>query len=143
MISVEYSELFSILRTHGENLKDCKTLLKYILIKKEFNFSENAEIYLTDPLRNFSTRLYQRWCKSSCTYDIFMKQKSRLRTPFYFPKESLNATSIDRQLCEPSTSTNLEQKQNDRSYKRKPFIDLSEKQKRRRTTSLMTKNIVY
>lgn len=57
---IEYYELFSILRTHGENLKDYKNLLKHILIKKEFNFSENAKIHLTDPLRKFSFHLYER-----------------------------------------------------------------------------------
>lgn len=111
MCSIKYSELFSILRTHDKNLKDYRTLLKYILLKKEFNFSENAEIYLTEPLRNFSIRLYQGWCKSNRTYKIFMEQnESWLQTPFYFPKESLSATSAFIKLCEPSTSINLKQR---------------------------------
>lgn len=141
-MSIKYSELFSILQMHGENFKDYKTLLKCVLLKKEFNFFENAELYLTTSLKNFSTYLYKRWCKSKRTHNVFMKQnESWLQTLFYFPEESLNASLLDRQ-CEPSTSTNLKQKPNDYSYKRKSFLDLSEKQKRRRSTSLMSKYTV-
>lgn len=68
MNSIEYSELFSILRSLGENLKDYRTLLKHILMKKEFDFSANAKTHLTEPLRIFSFHLYERWCKSNRIY---------------------------------------------------------------------------
>lgn len=61
---------------------------------------------------------------------------------FQFPKESLNATSVDKQSCQLSTSKILEQTQNNRSYKRKSLLDLSDKQTRRRTELLVTENTI-
>lgn len=141
MSFVEYFELFSILHSHSANLNDYKTLLKYIKLKKEFNFSEHADIYLTNPLRKFTFHLYERWRKSNRTYETFIKKYELwLQTPFYFPKECLCPSSPSKKLDKPSTSTVLRKKQKNRSYKQKSFLDLSDKQKRRRTTSLVAQN---
>lgn len=143
MNSIEYSELFSILRTHGENLKDYRTLLKHILMKKEFNFSANAETHLTEPLRKFSFHLYERWCKSNRIYANFTKRNEIwLRTVFRFPEEALITISAEIEPIQQSASENIKQGQDVSSSKRKSFSILSDRQKRRRTELLRAENTI-
>lgn len=145
MNSIVYFELFSILRTHGENLKDYRTLLKHILVKNEFNFSASAEKHLTEPLRKFSCHLYERWCKSNRIYADFIKRNdSWLRTTFRFPEEALITISAETEPFEPepSTSVNIKQRQDVSFSKRKSFSNLSDRQKRRRTELLRAENTI-
>lgn len=102
------------------------------MVRKNFNFSEEAEKYLDEPLRKFSYHLYE-WHKSNHVYAIFIKKNgSWLEKAFCFPKEALKEIPIETELCQPSTSTNLKQEQDESSSKRKSFLDVVDRQKRRR-----------
>lgn len=73
MQSIEYSELFSILRESSRSLNDHMALLRNIIARKDFNFKANAEEVMKESIRLFCLKLYQRWCKSARNYKNFMK----------------------------------------------------------------------
>lgn len=90
MQSIIYSELFTILRESGQSMNDHMTLLRKILEKRDFNFKENAEEVMKEPIRLFSLKLYQRWCKSVRNYNNFMKTNATwLKNKFFIPQEAL------------------------------------------------------
>lgn len=127
MALISYYELFNLLRTQGKNLKDHESLLEMVLANNSFNFSECARNHLHEPLRLFCKHLYEKWCNANRTYEHFIKKhQTWLDKKFNIPKEVLEISSAQVGSSKP--------------VKTKPFSQLSNKQKKRRTETLRTNN---
>jgi len=122
MQSIEYSELFSILRESSQSLNDHMALLRNIIARKDFNFKANAEEVMKESIRLFCLKLYQRWCKSARNYKNFMQTNATwLKNRFFILQEALEITHMNCDKLSTSNAKNL-----------KPFSQLGYRQKKYR-----------
>lgn len=127
MGSLPYEELFRILRNNRLRLNDHAGLLQCVLAKKEFNFSEHAEMILAEPIRKFCIRLYKKWVGE------YREEKRFIKNNTSWLKNSLNFSS-------KALSPTAQENESRHSHEKKPFSDLSDRQKRRRTEELRESN---
>lgn len=122
-------DLFTQLRSLGVNLSDFKSLLKVIVNKLNLNnLSETDKSVLSECLRKFCLSVSKRWRECSRINDKFLKKnESWLKRDFAWPCFLL--------ICQPVKSASQIVK------KRKEFVDLSLKQKKRRTESLRKESV--
>lgn len=120
MQSLEYSELFSILRESSQGLNDHMALLRSIIARKDFTFKANVEEVMKESIRLFCLKLYQKWCKSARNYKNFMQINATwLKSKFFILQEALEIRYVN--CDEPSTSD---------AKNLKPFSQLGYRQKK-------------
>ena len=161
-----YLDLYISLREGGD-IRDYNQLFTSLKTNSDFQLRDAVEKELKEWCRRFCYRIYAKWMKSSRNQEAFMrKYSSWLQADIKWPEnwkenviipeeeideasEEPTATTSDSftnvvmnpecRVSDASTSTSIES--------RKPFEELSNKQKRRRTesscSSYSTEEIVF
>lgn len=127
MDDLSYLDLFRILRSNNLNLSDHLSLLRHILLKIKCNLSELEQKSLTESLRIFCIHVNKRWIKSSRNEKTFLRQ---------------NESWLEGSLNLPRKTSSLRPTvhETERSAESPSFLELSDRQKRRRTEALRAEN---
>lgn len=127
------NDLFLELRSSKKDLSDYKSLFNIIVHKLKLkNLSEEENVILKESLRKFCINLSKKWKECQRTFDVFLKRNQLwLSGNFVWPDNIFSTRS----------SSSAYAKCKDRLTQRKPFKELSKKQKRRRTDDLRKKNL--
>lgn len=127
MDDLSYLDLFHILWSNNLNLRDHLSLLRHILLKIKRNLSEFEQKSLTESLRTFCIHVNEGWIRSSRNERTFLRQ---------------NESWLEGSLNLPRKTSSLRPAvhETERSAESPSFLELSDRQKKRRTEALRAEN---